>query len=70
DCAEHDRFLVIYRPLYEAFVYKNGKMFDARPLSMFMEKVEKNGERFPRFTRISDPTLIAQLEQLREKMYG
>jgi hypothetical protein len=69
DCAERDRFLVVYRPLYEAFVYKNGKMFDVRPLSMFMEEVEKEGKRFPRFTRITDPALVGKLEELREKMY-
>ncbi|HVW82608.1 MAG TPA: DUF1653 domain-containing protein [Candidatus Paceibacterota bacterium] len=69
DCEERDRFLVVYRPLYEAFVYKNGRMFDVRPLSMFMEEVEKEGKRFPRFAKIADPAVLRQLEELREKMY-
>ena len=69
DASERDQHMVIYRPLYEALVYKNGKMFDARPLSMFLEEVEKDGKRIPRFTKIANGELIAQLEVLREKMY-
>ena len=68
--TEEDYNLVIYRPLYEeAFVYRNGKMFDARPLEMFMEEVEKSGKRFLRFTPITDSALIKRLEEQREKMY-
>ena len=61
---------VVYRPLYEgAFVYKNGKMFDVRPLEMFMEDVTKDGKTFPRFTKITEPELIARLAELRDRMY-
>ena len=70
DAAERDAFLVVYRPLYDAFVYKLGKLFDVRPLSMFMETVEKNGETMPRFSRITEPEAIAQLEAKRDEMYG
>lgn len=62
---------VIYRPLYEdAFVYRNGKMYDVRPLEMFMEEVEKDGERFSRFAKITDAKLIKRLEEQREKLYA
>lgn len=70
DCRPEDALLAVYRPLYEAFVYKNGKMFDVRPLSMFMEEVTKDGKTFPRFARITDPGTIAALEAKRREMYG
>ena len=70
DCREEDRYMVVYRPLYEAFVYKNGKMFDLRPLSMWMGDVEKEGRVFPRFVRIVDAEVISKLESIRTEMYG
>lgn len=70
DCRPEDQYMVVYRPLYEAFVYKNGKMFDLRPLEMFMEKVEKDGEVKDRFTRITDPDVITKLEAIEKEMYG
>jgi len=63
-------YFVVYRPLYEsASVYKNGKMFDIRPLSLFMEEVEKKGVRTPRFEKIEDSGLRAKLKRLRNEMY-
>ncbi len=70
DCRSEDQFLGIYRPLYEAFVYKNGKMFDVRPLGMWMEDVTKDGKIFPRFSRITDTEIIKQLKKIRDEMYG
>jgi len=69
DLPAEQKTMVIYRPLYESFVYKNGKMFDVRPLPMFMESVEKDGGRIPRFEKIEDPALLAKLEQIRDEMY-
>jgi hypothetical protein len=66
-----DEFMVVYRPLYEgAHVYKLGKLFDLRPLAMFMEPVEKPEYQGPRFTHINDPSLIAQLQEQALRMYG
>ncbi|HRH24326.1 MAG TPA: DUF1653 domain-containing protein [Candidatus Paceibacterota bacterium] len=70
DCRPEDALLGVYRPLYEAFVYKNGKMFDVRPLGMWMEEVTKEGKTFPRFARITDASVIAQLMKIRMEMYG
>lgn len=70
DCRPEDALLAVYRPLYDAFVYKNGRMYDVRPLAMFMESVEKNGTTMKRFTRITDPSVIAVLEAKRSEMYG
>lgn len=70
DCRPEDALLGVYRPLYEAFVYKNGKMFDVRPLGMWMEKVTKEGKTFLRFARITDPAVIAELMDIRKEMYG
>ena len=67
--ANINDMLVIYRPLYEAFVYKEGKMFDIRPLEMFMENVTKEGKTFPRFQKITDDKIISELEKIKMEMY-
>jgi hypothetical protein len=51
DTARHSETgeeLVVYRPLYG-----EGKLW-VRPLHMFLEQVEKEGETLPRFTRVGD----------------
>lgn len=69
DARPEDEFMVIYRPIYEAFVYKLGKLLDARPLSMFMEEIEKDGVRVKRFTRITDTALIEKLLARKKELY-
>lgn len=71
DCRPEDQYMVQYRPLYDAFVYRvgKGKLNDARPLAMFMETVTKEGKTFPRFAKITDPAIIEELKGVREKMY-
>ena len=59
----------VYRPLYEAYVYRNGGMYDLRPLHMFYEPAKLNGKEVARFTRITDPDLIAQLQAIKDRMY-
>ncbi len=69
DARPVDAFMVVYRPLYDAYVYQLGKLFDIRPLSMFMEEVVKDGKRFPRFTKITDLETISKLTGIRDRMY-
>ena len=69
DCRPEDVNMVVYRPLYEAFVYKNGKMFDLRPLDMWMGEVENEGKTFHRFSRITDSDVISKLDAVRKEMY-
>ena len=45
-------------------------MFDLRPLAMAMEEVEAGCVKMPRFRRITDPAVIAQLEAIKQEMYG
>lgn len=70
DCRPEDAFMVVYRPLYDSYVYTLGKFFDVRPLAMFMEEIEKEGKRLPRFTRIEDPAVISELTRIRDAMYN
>ena len=70
EAQPEDQHMVVYRPIYEAFVYTNGKMFDLRPYEMFIEPVTKEGKTFPRFTKITDPLVIEQLEKIRDDMYN
>jgi hypothetical protein len=70
DCRSADAFMQLYRPLYEgSYAYRNGGLFDLRPLHMFFKPAERNGKTVPRFTRIVDPAVIAQLEAIKARMY-
>lgn len=70
DCRPEDAFMQVYRPIYEeAWVYRNGKLFDLRPLQMFYEPAEWNGKTVERFTRITDQHVIAELKAIRAQMY-
>ncbi|MBX4210967.1 DUF1653 domain-containing protein [Candidatus Parcubacteria bacterium] len=69
DCDPRDANMVVYRPLYEASVYKAGKLFDLRPLEMWMGDVTKDGKTFKRFQKITDSALIKKLEEIKQKMY-
>ncbi|MEY2640726.1 MAG: hypothetical protein RL150_119 [Candidatus Parcubacteria bacterium] len=65
----------VYRPLYEgAAVYQASgdlgiQCVDLRPLGMWLEQVEVNGNVVPRFSPITDETVIAQLKEARSRMY-
>lgn len=74
DVRPGEEHFLIYRPLYEQNVYKASKdlgipCFDNRPLEMWMEDVEKDGQKIPRFKKITDPELISKLEKVRAEMY-
>ena len=59
----------VYRPLYEtAYAYRNGGMFDLRPLYMFHKPAIVNGVEVPRFTKITDPEVIARLGAIKARM--
>jgi hypothetical protein len=66
---------VNYRPLYEsAGVYQASRnspiqFVDNRPLEMWMGNVEKDGKTFPRFKKITDSVVIAELKKARVEMY-
>jgi len=62
--------MVMYRPLHEARVYTAGRHWDLRPLSMFMEDVEKDGKTMHRFTKIDDKGVIEALTKIRDEMYA
>ncbi len=67
--TETDEYMVIYRPLYPSSVYLAGKMLDVRPHAMFMENVIVDGIEKMRFTPITDPETIRQLEVIKKEMY-
>ena len=70
DCRPEDASMVVYRPLYEASVYKAGKLLDLRPLEMWMGEVTKDDKTFLRFQKITDPGVISELEKIKKEMYG
>lgn len=74
DARPGEEHFLIYRPLYLQNVYTASQelvipCFDNRPLKMWMEDVEKDGKVFPRFSKITDPEVISQLEKIRAEMY-
>lgn len=70
DCRPEDANMVVYRPIYESSVYTAGKLFDLRPLEMWMGDVTKDDITFPRFKKITDPEVVAKLEEIIEQMYS
>lgn len=75
DFRPGEAHFVVYRPLYDASVYEASKelgvpCFDARPLGMWMENVEKDGKAIPRFQKITDPSIITELERVATELYG
>ena len=69
-----EEHFLVYRPLYEASVYKASKelgipCFDNRPLEMWMEDIEKDWKKLPRFKKITDSSVITELERIRAQMY-
>jgi hypothetical protein len=55
--------------LYESsFLGEAGVL--ARPLSMFMENIEKEGKTIPRFSHITNPELVAKLSKIRGTLYS
>ncbi len=74
DARPGEEHFLIYRPLYNQSVYLASKdlgipCYDARPLTMWMEDVTKDGKTFPRFQKILDPEIIAELKTIRTQMY-
>jgi hypothetical protein len=57
------------RPLFVTPEYKRGQPRMLVQLETFLSEVEKDGTRVPRFAKISDPTVILQLERIRSIMY-
>lgn len=69
--TENDDHRVVYRPLYKSPVYKAvGKIaFDLKILEEWMGNAEKDGKPIPRFTKITDPSALKQLEDIKRLMY-
>lgn len=66
--TEDKTYTVLYRPLYESDFMPPADL-QSRPLDMFLEDVEKEGIKIPRFKLITDPNLISELENVRSVMY-
>ena len=71
DCRPEDKYMVTYLPLYDsATSFREGKLFDSRPLEMFVGTVEKEGTSVPRFQKITDLKIIKQLKEIKKNLYG
>jgi hypothetical protein len=70
DWIKAETYFVVYRPLYEeSAMYQNGKLWCLRPLTMFMEDITKDGGSVPRFHKITNPEIIAALQEKSGEMY-
>ena len=71
DCRPEDIHMVVYLPLYKSSrAYQAGKLFELRPLEMFMGNVTKDGKTFPRFKKITDENIITQLKIIKTQLYS
>jgi hypothetical protein len=66
--TEDKTLTVLYRPMY-----KNDWMppadLQSRPIEMFFDDVQKGEVKIPRFTLITDPKIVEELEKVRRDMY-
>jgi hypothetical protein len=67
--SREERFVVVYRPLYEERDFLEGADFCDRPLDMFMGTVVTHKTAVPRFEKIANPDVIKQLEEIKKRMY-
>ena len=67
--TEDKSYAVLYRPLYKNDWFAPAS-YQARPLDMFVEEIEKDGSCIPRFRKVSDPELVSELEKVRASMYN
>jgi hypothetical protein len=61
-------YTVLYRPLYKND-WMEPALYQSRPYTMFIEKINKNGDIIPRFTLITDQETISKLEEVKDQMY-
>ena len=59
--------MVVYLKLYDGGSFGKGSMW-VRPVSMFMETVEKDGKIIPRFEKIIDSQVISELEKIKKEI--
>lgn len=70
-CAPEDANMVVYRALYASSRgFNENGLYYIRPYEMFVDTVEKNGEKIQRFTKITDPKTIETLQSIKRTMYG
>ena len=70
DCAERDRVFQVYQPIYPSSVFTEGEgAYDLRPLPMIYEQAEYGGRKVDRFTKITDPEILAKLKARYWEMY-
>ncbi len=73
DWKDPDAYMVIYRPLYgESPAYQAGRLWFLRPAAMFMGDIPGNdgAPPMPRFHKICNPEIVAELMAAKERMYG
>jgi hypothetical protein len=61
-------YTVLYRPLYKND-WMEPAIYQSRPYTMFVENVEKDGNKVPRFTLITDEETILKLEEVKNQIY-
>ncbi len=66
--SEEKTYFGLYRPLYENH-WLAPAIYQARPVELFFDTVEYNGQTLPHFTKITDPELLTKLTAIRDQMY-
>jgi hypothetical protein len=67
--TEDGTLTVLYRPLYKNEWLPPAEYF-SRPIEMFTDEVTKDGAAMNRFTQITNPEQILQLDAVRNELYG
>ncbi len=59
---EYDKEVVFYKPLYELVIDGVKVKTGVRSIENFTETITRDGKTFPRFSLVTDPTTISQLQ--------
>src|SRR5438477_12486251 len=71
DCRTEDSFMQVYRPLYENFLRLPERRFVRPPTAVHVSQARHpGGERGVRFTKITDPVVITELQALKTRLYA
>lgn len=66
--SEEKSYLVLYRPLYENDWLAPAQC-SARPLELFFNEVTYNNRTLSHFWKITNPDVVAKLEEMKKKLY-
>lgn len=67
---EHDKEVLLYKPLYELVIDGLKVETGVRSIENFTEMVTRDDKTFERFSKVTDPEIISKLESKKKEIFG